>query len=109
MIASPSPSLAKKRAAIPADSDPEKTYGKNLLTLYIEHLHRSLYRLLSGGILLLSTAGLGHGVQDGCGLGLAAAGAESYCASDRKNQSCDFHRKMTYGSYRCIVKQISPV
>ena len=65
-----------------------------LFTLLVEHLHRlgGLSGYITGSGLSRSAAVLGHGVQNRSGLGLAAAGAETYGAGNGKNQSCYFHK-----------------
>ena len=84
----------KKKGRCIHCNDPEKFLREfSLLTLLVEYLD-GLSRLLN------LAAGLGHRVQLGSRLRLAAAGAEANGASYGKNKSGDFHKKILYGSYR---------
>lgn len=70
-----------------------------LLTLGAEHLYRGIGLLSSGtGLhgLLLRHEVLGHSAKLGCGLSLAAAGAESNGAGNGNDESGEFH-KTEYG------------
>jgi hypothetical protein len=69
----------------------------SLLTLLVEYLD-GLSRLLN------LAAGLGHRVQLGSRLRLAAAGAEANGASYGKNKSCYFHKKNIVWKLSMTVK-----
>lgn len=78
-----------------AGSGPENLrYQPGLFALLVKHLHRlsGLSGHIAGSCISRSSAVLGHGVQNGSGLRLAAAGAETHGAGNGKNQSCYFHK-----------------